>query len=704
MTAISGIGANLAQGAAKHVAKKAAQAALSAGQAALSAGAASTSATSAAGSAAAASASAASASASASSAAAMATTITAMTPLLAGAAIMSLIALTIVVFKVILKDPDDPMIKIEDRVQEMITDRINKEKRERLQARMMRYSRELALCTSAWISQSAHHNGSQVMSSVLQATVGSSLLQGVGMDAESFHRRASDKRYFTPPSSKNEAETVSPPCLEMLYGNMALERDEWMDDDDGQSLDSLFVPFSLMHAEILDILVDHPPAGSSIDWVKVRSQTAGEYAEFIFGKLQNSWIAQTCRSVRLREKKEGIFKSQYRYELLALVPEFQPNAGKDCWDKCERRTGWCNYCGGKDLGACCKKGEAATRSECTRIDIPEEAHLFGFGKGKHICVHTDCQQEGTKYTKNIKTSKEDTSPENITRSRNAWSKLISMVAGEDLAYETEDWILCQKKCQRHPLCKTWTWYKQRKICNLQDGSGKRTLDKGAISGPRLCQAAGVSAAEENKEMKEAAAEEDKPTKTDEAKQDMPGIPTEEQHPCPETQGIPLDQFDSTMERYVKWCYPKLMKVVSGDFNKFYSRFAKTFDLLANAAGCRETKAEQAAYVDLWDEISQKHDFGEWSKCKWDEQLQKFAEQNKKNGFFFKNIWTPNPEKSKDGSKISFLKQKLLPAFPGPEWLQRRKAIRPCLAKTQIRNREDVLNTFADERPPEPSSN
>eukprot|EP00931_Biecheleriopsis_adriatica_P068488 TRINITY_DN4242_c0_g1_i1.p1 TRINITY_DN4242_c0_g1~~TRINITY_DN4242_c0_g1_i1.p1 ORF type:complete len:831 (+),score=154.48 TRINITY_DN4242_c0_g1_i1:66-2558(+) len=614
---------------------------------------------------------------SAAAAAASASSISWMPGLIAGAAIASLVALAVIVVKVVMKDPEDPMVKVEDRINQIIDGAFNRERRKRLAAKMKRYNRQLTLCTASWISQTTHSNGSKVVASMLQTTLGESCLRDMGFEHQEFHSKA------IPDSDKLE-KGASPPCLEQLQMHMSLERDAWMFSE-GDSLDALFVPFSMMHTEILSVLVDHPPAGSYENWRKAAEQTAGEYAAFIYGKLRDAWVSQTCRSIRLREKKKGFWSKAHSYELIALVPEFQPHAGEDCWKKCGEQRGWCNWCGGKDAGACCKKGETETMSECKKIDIPEANHLFGLGKGKHICVHADCQQEGAKYTNNIRKCGDDIEPENVAKRSNPFAKILNLFKG-DLAFETEDWIFCQGKCQECPACKTWTWYKETKKCNLQDGTGKRVLQKGAISGPRFCPGKGAAPADEDRQsMREAAEQEDKTAKP--PTEEVPNFPTDEESPCNYSQPIDWEKFDEGIHPYVETCYPLVMKAISGDFNEFYSKFAKTFDNLAHAAGCNETKKEQAEYVDLWDQISLNNNFSEWKTCKWEERLQKLQKN--------KNTWIPEYEKSKDGSKITFLKQKLLPAFPGPEWLERRRALLPCIKKTQVRDGQDAEREFEE---------
>eukprot|EP00441_Pelagodinium_beii_P032493 CAMPEP_0197643604 /NCGR_PEP_ID=MMETSP1338-20131121/16865_1 /TAXON_ID=43686 ORGANISM="Pelagodinium beii, Strain RCC1491" /NCGR_SAMPLE_ID=MMETSP1338 /ASSEMBLY_ACC=CAM_ASM_000754 /LENGTH=889 /DNA_ID=CAMNT_0043216877 /DNA_START=1 /DNA_END=2670 /DNA_ORIENTATION=+ len=597
--------------------------------------------------------------------------------------IIGLAALAVICIQAV-KDPEDPWTKMEEMVAEQIDGRFNKERKKRLGNRMKRYTREMTLCTASWISQVTPHSGSHVIASMLQASpLGSSFLEDLGFEYHEFHRQAQAM-----PAIRSTDKSASPPCLEQLQMHMSLERDEWMIDE-GDSLDALFVPFSVLHTQILHFLTDYPPAGSFVDWEEARKQASAEYADFIFRKLHDAWVSQSCRSVRLREASGGMFSKAMVYELTALLPEFQPNAGQNCWDKCGKKTGWCNWCGGRDLGACCKKDDVNTRSECKTMDIPQVKQLLGMGKMKHVCVHADCQQEDTKYTKNIKKGEGDETPENITRHKNIFSKALDVVVGEDLAYETEDWLTCQNWCQARADCKTWTWYKKKRTCKLQDGTGIREVKEGAVSGPKKCPKNDAEpAADEKKELEEEAQQEDKPTQTKEEQQDMLSTPTQEQHPCNWSEPASWETFYNVMDPYVKHCYKHVMKAAGSNFNKFYARFAETFDQLAGAAGCDETKDEAEKDVDVWNQISEDA-FGQWKDCGWDEQMKKNEEQKKKD----KHTWVPEPSMPKDGSKVTFAKQKLLRDFPAPVWLARRKALRPCLDKAQITKAADVVDTL-----------
>merc|ERR1740138_1801824 len=51
-------------------------------------------------------------------------------------------------------EKNDPWWKMEQRVEQMITDRFNQERRERLGNRLKRYVQEFSRCSSAWVEHS----------------------------------------------------------------------------------------------------------------------------------------------------------------------------------------------------------------------------------------------------------------------------------------------------------------------------------------------------------------------------------------------------------------------------------------------------------------------------------------------------------------------------------------------------------------------
>merc|ERR1719158_271391 len=104
--------------------------------------------------------------------------------------------------------------------------------------------------------------------------------------------------------------------------------------------------------------------------------------------MQDAWKAQVCRQMRLRTSIKGL--GGWRYQLVVLKPVPQPHAAQDCSSACGGQSGWCDFCGGDFVGACCRKGDGGV---CKDFDTP----VGWYGGAYQACVHTDCIQSNTGY-------------------------------------------------------------------------------------------------------------------------------------------------------------------------------------------------------------------------------------------------------------------------------------------------------------------
>merc|ERR1719162_1336106 len=88
----------------------------------------------------------------------------------------------------------------------------------------------------------------------------------------------------------------------------------------------LFMPFANMHTQMLAMLADHPYQ-DKMEW----------------------------RTMRLRQSMSGMTGTSWKYQWIVLKPVPQPNAAKQCGEKCgadgvaSEGGGWCDWCGGKNV-------------------------------------------------------------------------------------------------------------------------------------------------------------------------------------------------------------------------------------------------------------------------------------------------------------------------------------------------------------------
>merc|ERR1712072_34743 len=76
----------------------------------------------------------------------------------------------------------------------------------------------------------------------------------------------------------------------------------------------------------------------------------------------------------------------------------------ECTKECGGKPGWCDFCGGKNVGACCKRGDGGV---CNMFVVP----VAWYGGVYQNCVHTDCIQTNTGYYgKRLKKFRSDVEP------------------------------------------------------------------------------------------------------------------------------------------------------------------------------------------------------------------------------------------------------------------------------------------------------
>lgn len=548
---------------------------------------------------------------------------------------------------------NDPWWEMESRVAALIDDKFAEERRKRLGNRMKRYLKAFARCSSAWLESAVdreeeeaamkahsalqlgwHQITSGEISKEWKLPADPSALFEISFNKTSNYKIDNKVKTVTP------MEQASPPCMSQLETLMSLERDEWMSEKQN-SLSGLFMPFANLHTQIQVLLKDYPTKENRhMDWAGAVRSTAAEYSHFINAAMLGAWRTHMCRSVRLRYSPSTLW---WQYMLTVLEPEFQPNAGESCWDECGGKSGWCNFCGGRHKGACCKHGAANTDppqdpSECKLFDPPVGRRMGG---AYHTCVHTECGQMHTEYH-NV---------EDIAKSYQEDGK---------------DWASCQDFCKTVPgsqyfLLKQANSNSSYK-CKCQRGSGQRIYVKGSISGPMVC----------NKDHQKK--DEDEAHQTEEQKQAAPDTPMVETKPCTLSPGVSdIAQLEDKHPDWVKACHVNVSKVVVKHYNPFYKRFAKFSNLLARTAGCMgEYEGHQALFQgDAWYlGISNNFDFADFSTCNW--------EREKRND----GAWVPDDEREEGwirSYKISLEEQKLMKIqFPLPEWLEDRRKVRDCI--------------------------
>jgi len=520
------------------------------------------------------------------------------------------------------QEDSDPWWKLEARVSEMINDRFNQERRKKLGNRLKRYIMEFSRCSTAWIAHATTRNNYESGSFMELNGMRPPVAGEVGNVNE--HARL-------PGEPDTPVSQAAPTCMSFLEGQMSIERDEWMGTE-GDDLSGLFMPFANLHTQMQSLLHDYPDTQSrQMRWDLASTATSAEYANFMIDHLKSAWGHQMCRTVRMRHSHPtGVRALSWKYGFAVLKPEWQPNAGQDCFSQCGNKAGWCDFCGGKGFGACCKfgAGNEEDPSECQQFHGPED-------KGR-VCVHKDCAQRNTYYH----------------------TKGAEVLASTDRA--SDDWNECQEFCVENVisvskdahvggvfnLVKGWFGKYTCTCLGLSEGTGSlhRYSKEDSISGPIRC-----SGEEHNYQ-------------TNEEKEETPHVPMKELTACSKSEIV--GNVNELQEKHTDWlenCYQNASALVIGEYNPFYKRFAKFVDKLAVRAGCPGANL-RSLDEENWVDISPEFDGGSFAQCNWEDE----EEHERKRGIT-------------GSSRVVFDDQKSLKLeYPLPEWLRRLVTLKPCL--------------------------
>jgi hypothetical protein len=557
----------------------------------------------------------------------------------------------------------DPWMKVESRVARMIDDRFKQERRQKLSTRLKRYISEFSSCAHEWTTLA----GQQTADGSAPGNEAASFLS----TWQGAMHHASRKELDLGETISNMAVTASegsriPKCMSELVTTMSLERDEWMSSGRKESLSGLFMPFANMHTQILAALTDYSGDDRHV-WSIKQQKTAAEYASFILSDISDAWKKQVCRTVRLRHSlNAGLTWQKYKYMFVTLEPMWQPNAGDTCLSQCKGEAGWCNFCGGKGVGACCRRGgvdKGLDPMECKQFDV------FG-GEEEPVCVHTDCAQSSSKYEEK-------------------WGRSGLLVAQTQAEGASACQVFCQtahlpeksvdamEAASKNPKTPASVFnYKRDGKCQCLSGKVGahgdfvRHLRKNEyISGPVYCPTGQVVGGEEDEEQDN----------------EMATVPMKEVLVCDEKSAPVNDVHDleKTQQKWVKECSANATAQVIKDFNPFYQRFAKFVERLAWVSGCGDVQNDAAVDVGLeeddWNGIIVDFPFGTFDECNW-------HKESKRND----DKWIPDSEKTRGWfgqSKINMQEQAMMRIpYAAPGWLIRLMKKYNCLART---SRHDV---------------
>jgi len=556
---------------------------------------------------------------------------------LAGSFVGPLLGVIAIVYAAWPEEETDPWLQIESRVAKMLDEKFDAKRRKKLGDRLRRYIKSFAQCSQAWVGTGmVNFNGVNLPRWIVDEA---QLAKGTG----NFDFTYTNDAHSYP----------APPCIAQLEGHMSLERDEWFETVSGQ-MSGLFMPFANMHVQLLSMLADHP-FDEVMEWDASLKTTAAEYGNYMLNHLLSAWDAQVCRTMRLRGSLGGV-TGGWRYSFVVLKVVEQPNAAKQCSDKCPGNSGWCNFCGGKDNGACCKRGDGGV---CAQFDVP-----VGWRGGTYqACVHTECVQSNTGYY--------GTELKTFGNDRNT-----------DTPMDKED---CRKSCQAVTGAVAFTLNDQGHKCTcLSAEKLKRHQEPGAFSGPTVCKKTSDGS------LREVEAEMEKHLNQ------TADTPMEEVEPCEKSPVV--SNFAEVEEKHLDWlhhCYSKAGKEMTIEYNQFYERFAKFVDMLAWKAGCganHESGWERNAKSAGLDIVSGTFDGGSFATCNWERE-----EQKDKNMWIFDDTrargWTGTSKVYMDEQKIAKTK------YPMPSWLRDLRQVHQCLrnsAAGQVVNPDDGRSTAIDE--------
>jgi hypothetical protein len=367
---------------------------------------------------------------------------------LAGSFVGPLVGVIALIYVTWPEEEMDPWLKVEARVNQMITDRFDANRRKRLADRLRRYIRQFSQCAKAWVA------------TALVKDNGVALPRWIVEDAE--HAKKTGNFNFTSKritgNIVHDANLAAPPCMEELEGHMSLERDVWYKTEGGQ-MGGLFMPFANMHTQMLMLLADHP-YDDKMQWRPTLKATSAEYGEYMLRHMVSAWNAQVCRTVRLRQSLSADQFGKWKYQWIVLKREDQPHAAKDCSSKCDKE-GWCDFCGGKDFGACCQAGNS-TGAVCSQFSPPLNTRGSVLSSSSYrACVHTDCFQSQTRY----------------------YGTEVKKIQGSvhpGFTFAPED---CQAICQDFPEAAFFSTTSRNECVCIGSEGAQRHQEDGAVSGP-----------------------------------------------------------------------------------------------------------------------------------------------------------------------------------------------------------------------------
>jgi len=369
----------------------------------------------------------------------------------------------------------------------------------------------------------------------------------------------------------------------------------------------------------------------------------------------------------LRHSLAPVSVTQYRYMIVTLRPVWQPNAGAHCLEKCNKEGGWCNFCGGKGVGACCSRmGSTAAKkdpSECGQFDV------FGKATDAPVCVHTHCSQSNSKYASD------------------KWMKSSRHKSFVAVEFNFTDAEECQTFCQTAHIATekvadasgedtepatVFNFKKDGKCQCLKGSIGpygdlKREYRKNEyISGPVYCP--------NNPPHKD---DEDEEQDNELAKVPMQEVRVNENKSKPVKN---VQQLETEDGEYVKDSVAKAASYAVKEFNPFYQHLAKFVERLSWVSGCGDAKYDagpaegvEGFEEDDWDAIVD-FPFGYFNQCDWRREEKRTDEE-----------WAPDDEHKRgwlSASKINMGEQaKMRTPYPAPGWLVRLMKKYRCLALT-----------------------
>lgn len=536
---------------------------------------------------------------------------------LAGSFVGPLLGVIALVYAAWPEEEVDPWLKVESRVAKMLSKMFDAKRRTKLGNRMRRYVAQFSRCSQSWVANNmVRWNGVSVPRWLVE-------------EAKAASENGGEFNLAQPPQSRS---FTVPRCMSQLEGHMSLERDEWYGTDTG-SFSGLFMPFANMHTQILSLLADNQ-YDNTMNWGAALKVTSAEYGSYMLGHLLDAWEGHVCRGIRLRHSLKDGFNS-WRYSFVALRAVYQPHAAEDCNTQCGGNSGWCDFCGGRNEGACCKHGDGGV---CKNFDVPKTSG----GSAYHACVHTDCIQSNTRYD----------GPE------------LKKLPEDGPARTPEE---CRKLCLDVDGAVAFTSQAKKCVCfaaGTDNGQPKRYQEKGAFSGPTKCKAS-LSLSELEDTLQENV-------------ENVTRVPMEEVEPCEKSPVVA--NFEELEEKHPNWiqtCFKQAAGVTATEYNSFYQRFAKFTDTLVWKAGCgAQHEAEWAITTegDGFSTVSKEFDGGSFASCRWNRE-----EQHDENMWIFDETrargWTGT-------SKVNMEEQKTVKMqFPMPAWLHDLKRTKECLRNT-----------------------